>query len=119
MVFVNAARNALRDKMQADVNEAAVGTDGTTASETDTAIGMEVYSDNEAGGVVQSNDGNGGSKWEFTIGLSNANTNTLREVVLRDSGTTTLWVRITHAGILKENNFELDYTISTSFDNTS
>lgn len=116
MVFVNNARNDLRDRMESEVNEAAVGTDGTSASETDTSIGNEVVSKSEGDDELDiSNDGDGGSLYEFTVTLSEANGETLREVVLRSG--TGLWVRMTHAGVEKENDFELDYEISTSFDN--
>jgi len=102
--------------MESEVSEAAVGTDGTAASETDTSIGTEVASYTDGAGTLStSNDGDGGSLYEFTVTLSEANGSTLREVVLRSG--TGLWVRITHAGVDKENNFELDYEISTSFDN--
>lgn len=118
MVHTNGARNALRDKAQSDIDEAAVGTDGTSESVNDTSIGNEVLSKTESGGgLSESNDGDGGSLWEFTVSLSEANGNELKEVVLRASGTATLWVRITHQGILKENDFELDYEISSSYDN--
>lgn len=118
MVHTNGARNALRDKAQSDIDEAAVGTDGTSESVNDTSIGTEVLSKTESGGgLSESNDGDGGSLWEFTVSLSEANGNELKEVVLRASGTATLWVRITHSGILKENDFELDYEISSSYDN--
>lgn len=118
MVHVNGARNALRDKAQSDINEAAVGTDGTSESVNDTSIGNEVLSKNESGGgLSESNDGDGGAIWEFTVTLSEANGNELKEVVLRDTGTATLWVRITHSGISKQNDFELDYQISSSYDN--
>ena len=117
MVHVNGARNALRDKAQNDIDEAAVGTDGSSESVNDTSIGSEVISYSESGGLSESDDGDGGSLWEFTVSLSEANGNELKEVVLRASGTATLWVRITHAGVLKENDFELDYEITTSYDN--
>jgi len=118
MVHVNGARNALRDKAQSDIDEAAVGTDGSSESTTDTSIGSEVLSKSESGGgLSESDDGDGGSLWEFTVSLSEGNGNDLKEVVLRSSGTSTLWVRITHAAITKENDFELDYEISTSYDN--
>lgn len=116
MVFVNDARNDLRDRMESEVSEAAVGTDGESASESDTSIGDEIESYAEDDDDLEiSNDGDGGSLYEFTVSLSEANDETLREVVLRSS--TDLWVRITHAGVEKENDFELDYEISTSFDN--
>jgi hypothetical protein len=117
MVHVNGARNALRDKAQSDIDEAAVGTDGSSESVTDTSIGNEILSKSEGNGLTESDDGDGGSLWEFTVSLSEANGNELKEVVLRASGTATLWVRITHSGVLKENDFELDYEISTSYDN--
>lgn len=118
MVHVNGARNALRDKAQSDIDEAAVGTDGSSASVSDTSIGTEVVSKSEGGGgLTESDDGNGGSKWEFTLGLSEANGNDLKEVVLRNSTGPTLWVRITHSALSKQNTFELDYMITTSYDN--
>jgi len=118
MVHTNGARNALRDKAQSDIDEAAVGTDGSSESVTDTSIGTEVLSKSESGGgLTESDDGDGGSLWSFTLTLSEANGNELKEVVLRSSGTATLWVRITHAGVLKENDFELEYEIKTSYDN--
>jgi len=118
MVHVNGARNALRDKAQSDIDEAAVGTDGTSESVSDTSIGTEVLQKTESGGGLSETDnGDGGSKWTFTVSLSEANGNDLKEVVLRASGTATLWVRITHSGILKENDFELDYELTSSYDN--
>jgi hypothetical protein len=117
MVHVNDARNALRDKAQSDIDEAAIGTDGSSESITDTSIGSEVLSKAEGSGLTESDDGDGGSLWEFTVTLSEANGNDLKEVVLRSSGTATLWIRITHATISKQNDFELDYEISTSYDN--
>ena len=118
MVFSNDARNALRDKAQSDINEAAVGTDGTSATKTDSSIGTEVLSKSESGGGLSENDnGDGGSVWEFTVSLSEANGNTLREVVLRDAANSVMYLRITHGGVPKENDFELDYQIKTSFDN--
>lgn len=118
MVHTNGARNALREKAQTDIDEAAVGTDGTSESVSDTSIGTEVLAKTESGGgLSESDNGNGGSKWTFTISLSESNGNELKEVVLRSSSNATLWVRITHSGILKENDFELDYEITTQYDN--
>lgn len=117
MVFTNTARNALRDKAQSDIDEAAIGTDGTTESTTDTSIGSEVLSKAEGSGLTESDNGDGGAMWEFTVGLAEANNNTLREVVLRNSTNSDTWIRITHQGIPKDNSFELDYEITTSKDN--
>lgn len=121
MTYVNGARNALRDKLQADVNESEIGSDGTEPSVTDTSIGASlatpVVKSESGGGLTESDNGDGGFLYEFTVTLSEANGETIREVVLRDSGTATLWIRIVHADILKENDFELDYEISGSLDN--
>lgn len=118
MVFVNASRNALRDHFTSLINEAAVGTDGTSESTSDTTIGNEVLAKNESGGgLTENTPSNGEAEYTFTVGLSEANGSTLREVVLRDTGDATMHIRITYSGVTKENDFELDYTILVQFTN--
>lgn len=119
MVFVNASRNSLRDHFTSLINEAAVGTDGTAESTSDTSIGSEVLAKDEGSGdLTENTPSDGEATYEFTIGLSEANGNTLREVVLRDTGNSTMHVRITHSGITKDNSFTLSYTIIATWENS-
>jgi len=113
MVYVNNVRNQLRDDFLSFVDEIAMGSDGDDESETDTSIGNEVISKAEGSGYSNQTDGDGQALHEATIGLSEANGETLREVVLRSS-TSGLAIRITHAEINKENDFELDYELTTT-----
>lgn len=120
MVFVNASRNSHRDHFVSLINEAAVGTDGTAESTSDTSIGNEVIAKNESGGgLTENTPSDGEARYEFTLGLSEANGNTLREVVLRDTGNSTMHVRITYSSVTKDNSFELKYTIIATWENSS
>lgn len=117
MVYVQVGLDAIRDAEANAINEAAIGTDGTSATVSDTSIGSEVLLKNESGDLTESLPASGKLQYTFTVGLSEGNGNTLREVVLRDNNNNELHIRITHAPIPKDNTFELDYSLDLEYTN--
>jgi len=102
MVVVNDGRDEIRNKLKEIISQMKVGTDGTTPSKTDTALGNAVYTDSTS----ESDGGIGVAEFSIRLGSGDGNGNTLKEVGTFDS-TGTLITRSTHAGIDKDSGFEL------------
>lgn len=105
---LNVDLNGIRDHLQGEYAEIAVGTDGTAPVPTDTTLGAEV--------AREASTGSTGATGEVThamrLGTGDANGESLREAGNVDS-LGALRDRITHAVVAKTSAFEVEYRIKT------
>lgn len=103
----NPGLNALRERIQADVAELAVGTGTSEPKKTDSALESEVIRKS----VTGTDDGTGETTFVIRLTTSEANGNDLTEVGTFESDDT-LQARITHAAIQKTSDFEVEYRLT-------
>jgi len=105
--ITNAGLNALRDFVQSDVAELAVGTGTTDATKTDTALENEVLRESVSG-----SDGDTGEVlFAARLSSSEANGAELAEIGTFD-GDGALQARLTHSSVAKTSDFEIEYRLT-------
>jgi hypothetical protein len=109
--LTNDGRNAIRDFLQGEVSEIGIGTDGTEASKTDTALGNQII----AKSSTNEDAGTGQSEFNARLLSSEANGEALRELGLK---TPDLWARLVFAEINKTSDFEVEFEVQAEVQNT-
>lgn len=113
----NAGLDAIRDFLQSEVTEMGVGTDDSNLSKTNSALESEVTRKS----VAKADGGTGEAV--FTIQLSTSDANyadtgsELKEVGVFDADGD-LQARLTHSGIRKTDDFEVEYRLTEQVVNT-
>lgn len=110
--LTNTGRNALRDALQADLDDMAIGTDGSEPSTTDTALGAKIL---EKAFDGEADDGPGALFTSMRVLSSEANGSTIRELGLKSG--TDLYARVVFAGIDKTQDFEIDFEVTATVKN--
>ncbi|WP_135851306.1 hypothetical protein [Halorussus salinus] len=117
--ITNAGRDAIRDFIQSEVAEIGVGTGTTDPTKTNSSLENEVESARKS--VAEADAGTGETVFEITLSTSDANYDDvgaeLTEVGTFDADGD-LQARITHSGIRKTSDFEVEYRLSETVVNT-
>lgn len=111
--LTNEGRNALRDHLQSALDDMAVGTDGSDASTTDTALGNEVV--RKAIGTEE-DVGDGEGRFDMRLLSTEANGTDLRELGLF-TGAGSMYARIVFAEIAKTSDFEVEFEVTAEVRN--
>lgn len=111
--LTNDGRNAIREFLQGELADMAVGTDGSEASTTDTALGNEVL--RKAFKSV-TDEGDGSAQFDMRVLSNEANGSSLRELGLFTGGGS-MYSRIVYAEIPKTNDFEVEYEVTATVKN--
>ena len=113
-VLTNGGRDAVRDALQSEIAELAVGTDATDPTVSDTALGIEVISK----ATTEGDDGTGVATFSIRLDTTEANGSDLAEIGAVD-GSGTLLSRLVFAEIAKTSDFELEFVVRKTVQNTS
>jgi hypothetical protein len=111
--LTNDGRNAIRDFLQSDLDDMAVGTDGTDPSATDTALGNEVL---RKAFKSEKDTGDGSGQYDMRVLSTEANGSALRELGLYTGGGA-LYARIAFAEINKTSDFEVEFEVTATVQN--
>ena len=106
-VIPNAGLDALRDFVQSEVAELAVGTGTTEPRKTDTDLEAEVFRQ----GVVDAAGDTGEVTFTIRLSTADANGEALAELGAFDGGGD-LQARLTHSSITKTSDFEIEYRLT-------
>lgn len=105
--------NALRDEVKAQAANGLVGTDDAAPTESDASLSSQVHSE----ALDEERDGATGEvTLNWRLDTSEGNGNTLNEAGVEDSSGNLL-ARLTHAGIDKTSDFELDINLQVTVQN--
>lgn len=102
--ITNAGLDAIREFIQSEITELAVGTGTSDPTKTDTALESEVIRKS----VTGVDDGTGQVVFTIRLNTSEANGNDLTEIGTFDGGGD-LQSRLTHSEIPKTSDFEVEY----------
>lgn len=105
-------RNAIRDSLQANLDDMAVGTDGSDPSTTDTSLGNEVL---RKAFKSEQDAGNGSAQFDMRVLSNEANGEALRELGLFAGSS--MYARIAYAEINKTSDFEVEYEVRATVNN--
>lgn len=115
--ITNAGRDAIRDFIQSEVAEIGVGTGTTDPTKTNSSLENEVARKS----VAEADAGTGETVFEFTLSTSDANYADVG-AELSELGTFDadgdLQARLTHSGIRKTSDFEVEYRLTETVVNT-
>lgn len=111
--LTNDGRRAIRDFLQSELADMGVGTDGSGASTTDTALGNEVL---RKAFKSEQDTGDGSAQYDMRVLSTEANNNDLRELGLF-TGAGSLYARIVYAEIPKTSDFEVEYEVTATVKN--
>lgn len=107
MVRVNTGLDAIRDFLKGEIANILIGTDGTAASKTDSSLGNQVASKSS----TNTEGGTGEVTYKATLGTSENNGDTLREVGV-ENGSGEFQARIVHADLDKTSDLEVEYRLT-------
>lgn len=108
----NIGRNAIRDFLESDITQLAIGTGTSDPKTTDTALDSEVSSKSATG----STGADGEVSHEATWGTSEANGNDISELGTKDADDE-LQDRLTFNSVSKDNTFELKFRLTQTIEN--
>jgi len=111
--LTNDGRNAIRDFLRDELADMAVGTDGSEASTTDTALGNYVITKPYKS---EQNAGDGAAQYDIRLLSTEANGNALRELGLL-TGAGDLYARLVFAEINKTSDFEVEFEVTAEVQN--
>lgn len=109
----NQGRNNVRDFLQGDISEIAVGTDATEPNQADTALGAEVFRAASSNVIA----GTGKVRYVMRLGTGDANGETLTEAGTFDASGD-LQTRHTFGGTPKSSGQEIEFRIEETGVNT-
>jgi len=121
MAHLTLALNEVRDHVAGELDEIVYGDDGTEDSVNDSGIlGNEILSHTEGGSegdYTEETPDDSVLRVTDTVGLSEGNGSTFREVVLRRTSDIGAFIRIAHSDQEKQNDFELRYSVTLRWRN--
>lgn len=111
--LTNDGRSGIRDFLQSELDDMAVGTDDSEVSRTDTTLGNEVI---RKAFADESDSDIGTARFDMRLLTTDANGVDLQELGLFN-GAGEMWARIVYADIRKTNDFEIEFEVSAEVQN--